>query len=338
MELEGFGVGQLFTMRAEYILAFAALAAPLLAAKPVQVYILMGQSNMLGEGRKADLPGLVANGTGKYPYLWDSAEAGGGWATSKNVRSVFVKGSGGAAAPATLFNNELMTAAPTIPAAVPGTTPREKDSIGPELGIGFAHGNHTPGSDDPIMVLKSCTGGRSLDWDLLPPTQAGFDYTDPASNVTYTYAGYHQSPNRWAKGTTAGAGAGGGTETCAGGTAERGAAGAAAGGGWKLLLPALLYWLRAAYGVLALPFVIFKVPVVGNGVGARGGGKLRQPRSNRTFSGSAAAQEQASTHSRSVLVVSWCVVCRCKNYYQYLFCSVQVVLCVTNCVVAARVP
>jgi hypothetical protein len=229
---------------------------------------------MLGEGRKADLPGLVANGTGKYPYLWDSAEAGGGWATSKNVRSVFVKGSGGAAAPATLFNNELMTAAPTIPAAVPGTTPREKDSIGPELGIGFAHGNHTPGSDDPIMVLKSCTGGRSLDWDLLPPTQAGFDYTDPASNVTYTYAGYHQSPNRWAKGTTAGAGAGGGTETCAGGTAERGAAGAAAGGGWKLLLPALLYWLRAAYGVLALPFVIFKVPVVGNGVGARGGGKF----------------------------------------------------------------
>ena len=65
-------------------------------------------------------------------------------------------------------------------------------------------------------------------------------------------------------GDGAGAGAGGGTETCAGGTAERGAAGAAAGGGWKLLLPALLYWLRAAYGVLALPFVIFKVPVMGN--------------------------------------------------------------------------
>ena len=202
MELEVLVLDSFLTMRAEYILAFAALAAPLLAAKPVQVYILMGQSNMLGEGRKADLPGLVANGTGKYPYLWDSAEAGGGWATSKNVRSVFVKGSGGAAAPATLFNNELMTAAPTIPAAVPGTTPREKDSIGPELGIGFALGNHTPGSDDPIMVLKSCTGGRSLGWDLLPPTQAGFDYTDPASNVTYTYAGYHQSPNRWAKGTT----------------------------------------------------------------------------------------------------------------------------------------
>ena len=64
-------------------------------------------------------------------------------------------------------------------------------------------------------------------------------------------------------GANAGAGAGGDTEACAGSTAARGAAGAAAGGGWKLLLPALLYWLRAAYGVLALPFVIFKVPVVG---------------------------------------------------------------------------
>jgi hypothetical protein len=71
--------------------------------------------------------------------------------------------------------------------------------IRPELGIGFALGNYT---SDPMMTLKSCIGGRSLGWDLLAPTQKSFDYTDPATKTVYTYAGYHQSPNKWKKGTT----------------------------------------------------------------------------------------------------------------------------------------
>ena len=87
-----------------------------------------------------------------------------------------------------------MTAAETTPAPVPGTTPRNKNSIGPELGIGFALGNYTT---DPVMCLKSCIGGRSLGWDLLPPTQKSFDYTDPTTKDVYTYAGYHQSPNKF---------------------------------------------------------------------------------------------------------------------------------------------
>jgi hypothetical protein len=80
-----------------------------------------------------------------------------------------------------------MTGAETTPAALPGIKSTNKDSIGPELGIGFALGNYTT---DPVMCLKSCIGGRSLGWDLLPPTQKSFDYTDPASGVVYTYAGY----------------------------------------------------------------------------------------------------------------------------------------------------
>lgn len=39
-------------------------------------------------------------------------------------------------------------------------------------------------------------------WDLLPPTQKSFDYTDPKTKTVYTYAGYHQSPNKWKKGST----------------------------------------------------------------------------------------------------------------------------------------
>jgi hypothetical protein len=134
----------------------------------------------------------------KYPYLWDAAK--NDWSISKNVRNVFVMGSGGATAGVTLMHNEFMTAAETTPAAVPGMSPKQKTSIGPELGIGFTLGESTT---DPIMTLKTCIGDRALGWDLLPPGQKSFDYTDPKnSSIVYTYAGYHQSPNRWLKGTT----------------------------------------------------------------------------------------------------------------------------------------
>lgn len=180
---------------------FGAAASPTGPTKPVKVFILMGQSNMLGEGRKSgrtpSLESLVNQGEGKFPYLWD--KDAGNWSHSKNVRNVFVMASGGPSSAMTLFHNEFMTGAETTPAAVPGVTARSKGSIGPELGIGFTLGNYTA---DPVMCLKSCIGGRSLGWDLLPPTQKSFDYTDPKSGVDYTYAGYHQSPNRWKKGTT----------------------------------------------------------------------------------------------------------------------------------------
>lgn len=174
-------------------------ATALANATPVKVFIMMGQSNMLGEGRKDGPKESLASvvKAGKYPYLWD--EATGNWSVSKNVRNVFVMASGGPTSATTLFNNEFMTGAETTPTGPPGVSPRNKDSIGPELGIGFALGNYTA---DPVMCLKSCIGGRALGWDLLPPTQKSFDYTDPTTSDVYTYAGYHQSPNKWKKGTT----------------------------------------------------------------------------------------------------------------------------------------
>ena len=72
---------------------------------------------------------------------------------SKNVRDVFVMGSGGITSAPTLFHNEFMTAGTATPAAIPGFGPRMKTSIGPELGIGFALGDYTT---DPVMTLKTC--------------------------------------------------------------------------------------------------------------------------------------------------------------------------------------
>jgi hypothetical protein len=113
-------------------------------SKPVQVYILMGQSNMLGFGDPNALKTVAQAGT--YPYLVDDA---GEWTVRKDVRNVFVMCSGNS--PANDQQNDWMTI---------------QRKIGPEIGIGHYVGHVT---DAPVMILKSCIGNRSLGWDLLPP-------------------------------------------------------------------------------------------------------------------------------------------------------------------------
>lgn len=120
-------------------------------SKPVQVFILLGQSNMVGAGKVAALETAVKQNK-KYPYLLDES---GNWAVRQDVRNVRVMASG--AGPAKPFNNEWMT--------VTGKT------MGPEFGIGHALGNAI---DAPVMILKSCIGNRALSFDLLPPNAEGY--------------------------------------------------------------------------------------------------------------------------------------------------------------------
>ncbi|MFT5490054.1 MAG: hypothetical protein ACI8V5_000396 [Limisphaerales bacterium] len=152
--------------------------------KPVQVYVLLGQSNMLGFGRveqgKKGAEGSLTHAVkelGLYSYLIDDD---GAWTERKDVRNVRVMGSGTGGM--RLFNNEWMT--------IKGRT------IGPEIGIGHHVGNST---DAPVMILKSCIGNRALGWDLLPPGSKGFEFTD-AKGVTWIHPGYKGTPERWEKG------------------------------------------------------------------------------------------------------------------------------------------
>jgi hypothetical protein len=116
-------------------------------SKPVQVFILMGQSNMLGFGNAGQLKGIAG---GKYPYLVDDA---GNWNVRKDVRNVFF-------CMAKLRINEWLTAA----------NGSGKGKIGPEIGIGNYMGQLI---DAPVLILKSCVGNRALGWDLLPPSAVG---------------------------------------------------------------------------------------------------------------------------------------------------------------------
>lgn len=145
--------------------------------KPVQVFILMGQSNMVGMGKVAGGEGSLEHAVKekkKYPYLVDDA---GNWSERKDVRNVRVMvGKGGGMQ---RINNEWMT--------VKGTR-----TIGVEFAVGHHCGNAL---DAPVMILKSCIGNRSLGWDLLPPGSERFEVEGKV------YAGYKDSPDSWPKGT-----------------------------------------------------------------------------------------------------------------------------------------
>jgi len=163
--------------------------------KPVQVFIMMGQSNMLGEGK---VTGLSTNNTlehavfvdNMYPYLKD--EKNNNWAVADQVRNVFIMTSGNATFnQSTLQDNEWMQAPD---GKVVGS---KKSSIGPELGIGFSLANVT--SLGHVMTLKSCIGNRALGWDILPPGSPSWEVTD-TKGVVHTYAGYGQAPRNWVKG------------------------------------------------------------------------------------------------------------------------------------------
>jgi hypothetical protein len=147
------------------------ISEPADLSKPVQVFILLGQSNMVGAGKISGGEGSLENAvkTKKlYPYLLDPS---GEWSVRKDVRNVRVMvGKGNSMQ---LFNNDWMT--------VPGTK-----SIGPEFGIGHPLGDAIAA---PVMILKSCIGNRSLGWDLLPPGSEPYEFNGK------TEPGYRGTPD-----------------------------------------------------------------------------------------------------------------------------------------------
>ena len=154
-------------------------------SKPVQVYILLGQSNMLGFGKinptKGKAEGSLTHAVKEkklYPYLVD---AEGNWTERIDVRNVRVMGSG--LGGMRVFSNEWMTI--------------NGGNIGPEIGIGHHVGHVT---EAPVMILKSCIGNRALGWDLLPPGSERFEFTD-TKGITWIHPGYKGTPERWEKGT-----------------------------------------------------------------------------------------------------------------------------------------
>ncbi len=149
---------------------------------PIQVYVMMGQSNMLGFGRvgpketQGSLEYMVKV-KGKYPKLVDST---GNWVTRHDVRYVHVMDQRGVD-----YKNLEVFGDVRNEWLVPNK------SFGPELGFGHVVGDY---HNQPVLLLKACIGNRSLGWDLLPPDSERFEYEGKI------YAGYKDVANFWDKG------------------------------------------------------------------------------------------------------------------------------------------
>ena len=142
---------------------------------PVKVYILSGQSNMVGFGRVGGSgPGTLNTITrteNKFPWLLDEEN-------NFVVRQdVYYRGVASA-----IGNGPLEPRFGNI-----------DSRFGPELGFGHVMGWY---HDEPVLIIKASQGNRGLSWDFLPPGSERFDW--PNGN---TYAGYGDSPLSWPTGT-----------------------------------------------------------------------------------------------------------------------------------------
>jgi alpha-galactosidase len=147
-------------------------ASPGVSNKPVKVYILSGQSNMVGFGQIAGTgPGTLQTITGKEKKFPNLFASGGGWTTRNDVkyRGVITDVANGNLKP-----------------DVAG------DKYGPELGFGYVMGWH---HDEPVLLIKASQGNRGLMWDILPP---GSPRTVAGAT---TFPAYGESPETWATAT-----------------------------------------------------------------------------------------------------------------------------------------
>lgn len=135
---------------------------------PFKITYLTKDANGLGWIDRMDIPGTLStlvHHQGMYPYLINEKRQ---WAARDDV---WYKG--------------VVTATGSNWLGV------RSGRIGPELGFGHVIGEHI---DEPVLLLKTSQGNRSLGWDFLPPGSKQFEHDGK------TYAGYKDSPESWDKG------------------------------------------------------------------------------------------------------------------------------------------
>jgi alpha-galactosidase len=150
--------------------------------QPVKVFILLGQSNMLGFGRMgpAEVQGsleFMIKEENKYPHLVDNE---GQWTERKDVRFVHVMDKRGVPYENLDEFADMKNQWLTV-----------NGNFGPEIGFGHVMGHVL---EEPVLILKACIGNRSLGWDLLPPGSEPFEFDGRM------YAGYQDNPGSWIEG------------------------------------------------------------------------------------------------------------------------------------------
>lgn len=134
--------------------------------KGVQVFILAGQSNMVGHGKAEDGHDNVKGGIGslRYQVEHDPKNYGhlvnkdGTWKTRDDVK-VWWRDSD-ITAPRAVIKGDLK---------IGYSQSRNPGWIGPEYGFGWTIGDRL---DQPVLIIKVAWGGKSLNVDFRPPSAA----------------------------------------------------------------------------------------------------------------------------------------------------------------------
>ncbi|MBI1335772.1 MAG: hypothetical protein GC164_02290 [Phycisphaera sp.] len=144
------------------ILGATACALPAMAAgaKPIKVYILAGQSNMQGHAAVTTFPHIGMDPK-TAPMLRDMTDDKGDPITVPNVWIAEIGSGPNPSEPRTGPLN-----------ATYGVT-RSVANIGPEYTFGIYMHKHDP--DQPILLIKTAWGGKSLNTDFRPPSAGVYD-------------------------------------------------------------------------------------------------------------------------------------------------------------------
>jgi hypothetical protein len=138
---------------------------------PVKVYVMLGQSNMVGFGRidPVETPGTLANlAQQKHELVAGMQDAEGNWLARDDVWLVQV----------------------TVGQKQQWLQPSGRH-FGPELGFGQVIGDF---HEEPVVLIKASQGNRSLGWDILPPDSERFVFDGR------TYAGSGDTTPSWIEG------------------------------------------------------------------------------------------------------------------------------------------
>ena len=152
------------------LLAFTASAlADQAGNSPVKIYIMIGQSNMLGHGNispattQGTLEYVVANDPGgNYQFVVDGD---GDWVVRDDV---WIKDQ---------YGNATGLTAGYGSGANDANLPPISSNIGPELGFGHAMGGFY---ENQILLVKAAWGGKSLGGDFRPPS-SGWSVNPPVA-------------------------------------------------------------------------------------------------------------------------------------------------------------
>lgn len=131
--------------------------------EPLQIFLLDGQSNMVGMGSLQHLKLLLDDDAthDEYAHLWDTHTDD--WKEKDNV---YIK-----------FDDQVGK----LKAGLGAAGPERGGHIGPELEFGWYLGDHRSScccnKKKPMLVLKAAYGGRDLAIDFRPPTAGVGNYS-----------------------------------------------------------------------------------------------------------------------------------------------------------------